>query len=261
MKFTGKVIAITGAAGGIGQTLCRYFGERGATILALDKSDRVTNLGLSLAQEHISIGSAVVDIGDANDVAMQLAALTAKHGEVDVLVNNAGYSRHPTIDRTSPEDWASDVNGNLNGAYNCVHAVLPGMKKARRGAIVTVGSVNAHTSLGDPAYSAAKAALISMTKAIAMEYGRYGIRSNMVSPGTVRTPLWDERALLDPDILTSLARWYPLARIVEPIEIAQAIGFLASDEASAVTGTELVVDCGLTAGNIVMSRELTLEDF
>lgn len=261
MKFSGKVVAITGAAGGIGQALCRYFGAEGATALALDKSDRVTEFGRTLASEGVTCGQAVVDISDPADVAQKLAALTAEHGSIDVLVNNAGYSKHPTIERTSPDEWRDDINGNLNGAYNCLHAVLPGMKEKGAGSIVTVGSVNAHTSLGDPAYSAAKAALISMTKATAMEYGRYGIRANIVLPGTVRTPLWNERAKRDPSILTTLMRWYPLAKIADPIDVARAIGFLASDDAAAITGAELAVDCGLSAGNLVMARELTLEDF
>ena len=142
-----------------------------------------------------------------------------------------------------------------------MHSVLPGMQKRGKGSIVTIGSINGLTALGDPAYSAAKAALISMTKAIAMENGRFGIRANIVLPGTVRTPIWNERATKDPSILKNLIRWYPLARIAEPSDIANAVLFLASDQASAITGAELVVDCGLSAGNIVMSRELTLEEF
>ena len=184
-----------------------------------------------------------------------------KFGYVDILVNNAGFSEHPTIGKTPPDAWSHDINGNLNGAYNCVYAVLPGMKKKGKAAIVTVGSVNGLSALGDPAYSAAKAGLISLTKAIAMENGRYGIRANIVLPGTVRTPLWNARAAKEPGVLETLMRWYPLRRIAEPSDIANAVAFLASDAASAITGIELPVDCGLTAGNIVMSRELTLEDF
>jgi NAD(P)-dependent dehydrogenase (short-subunit alcohol dehydrogenase family) len=102
--------------------------------------------------------------------------------------------------------------------------------------------------------------MISLTKALAIEYGRYGIRTNIVCPGTVRTPVWAERIARNPQVLEQLARWYPLGRIVEPIEVMRAVAFLASDAASAITGAILPVDCGLTAGNIVMTRELTLED-
>src|SRR6476620_4680343 len=103
--------------------------------------------------------------------------------------------------------------------------------------------------------------MISLTRSLALEYGRFGIRSNIVLPGTVRTPLWERRAAKDPGVLNTLQRWYPLGRIVDPIDVARAVGFLASDAASAISGAALPVDCGLSAGNIVMARELTLEDF
>jgi NAD(P)-dependent dehydrogenase (short-subunit alcohol dehydrogenase family) len=259
--FDKKIVAITGAAGGIGQELSRHFGREGAIIYAIDKQDEVNTFAIELAAEGITVHPLACDISDAGAVAKGLGKLMADFGDVDILVNNAGFSEHPTIEKTTPADWAYDINGNLNGAYNCVHAVLPGMKKKGKAAIVTIGSVNALYALGDPAYSAAKAALISMTKAIAMENGRYGIRANIVLPGTVRTPIWNVRAKKDPEVLKTLMRWYPLARIAEPSDVANAVAFLASDSASAITGIELPVDCGLTAGNIVMSRELTLENF
>jgi NAD(P)-dependent dehydrogenase (short-subunit alcohol dehydrogenase family) len=261
MKFAGKVVAITGAAGGIGQELCRHFGGEGASIFAIDKKDTVIGFTNELKKYSITANPCVVDIGDSNAVTTKLGKLMRDFGDIDILINNAGFSEHPTIERTPPEAWNGDVNGNLNGAYNCVYTVLPGMKKKSGGVIVTVGSVNGLSALGDPAYSAAKAALISMTKAIAMEYGRYGIRANIVLPGTVRTPIWNDRAAKDPTILKTLMRWYPLARIAEPSDVAKAVAFFASDDAAAITGAELAVDCGLSAGNIVMSRELTLEDF
>ncbi len=118
-----------------------------------------------------------------------------------VLINNAGVSRYNTLRQTSPADWQDDVDANLNGAYTCAHAVLPQMVERRSGNIVNVGSVNGLSALGDPAYSAAKAGMIAMTKAIALEYGRYGIRSNIVLPGTVRTPIWDLRKAKDPNVL------------------------------------------------------------
>ena len=261
MTLTGKTVAITGADGGIGQALCRYFVAEGAKIAAIDRRPSVEGFAERLRSEGFTAEFAVLDIGDAEAVARSFAALAGKLGGIDVLINNAGFSNHPTFARTDPAGWRDDVNGNLNGAYNCAHAVLPDMINKRRGAIVNVGSVNGLAALGDPAYSAAKAGMISMTRSLALEYGRFGIRVNIVLPGTVRTPLWNERAAKDPNVLSTLARWYPLARIVEPIDVARAIGFLASDNAAAITGAVLPVDCGLSAGNIVMARELTLEDF
>ncbi len=256
-QFAGKTVAITGAAGGIGQWLCRFFGREGATIAALDRSDKMTDLVTALGAEGISAKAAVADIASAEAV----KAAFNGFGDVHLLINNAGVSRHPTLAVTDPKGWEADVASNLNGAWACSHAVLPQMVERRSGNIVNVGSVNGLSALGDPAYSAAKAGMVAMTKAIAMEYGRYGIRANCVLPGTVRTPIWDERKAKDPNVLRQLERWYPLGRIVEPDEVARVIAFLASDAASAVTGVALPVDCGLTAGNIVMARELTLEDF
>ena len=255
--FTGKTIAITGAAGGIGQWLCRFFGAEGATIAALDRSDAVHDLVDALGADGIVAKAATADIADADAV----RAAFESFGDVHVLINNAGVSRHPTLAVTDPAGWEEDIDANLNGAFACAHAVLPQMVERRGGAIVNVGSVNGIGALGDPAYSAAKAGMISLTRSLAQEYGRYGIRANIVLPGTVRTPIWDERKTKDPNVLKTLERWYPLGRIVEPEEVARVIAFLASDLASAVTGAAIPVDCGLTAGNIVMARELTLEDF
>lgn len=255
--FAGKTIAITGAAGGIGQWLCRFFGEEGASIAALDRSDKVHELCETLQARGINARGAVADIADPDAVARAFAGF----GDVHVLINNAGISRYPTLAVTDPAGWQADMAANLNGAHACAHAVLPQMVERRHGSIVNVGSVNGLSALGDPAYSAAKAGLISLTRTIAQEYGRYNIRANIVLPGTVRTPIWTERLAKDPDVLKTLERWYPLRRIVEPEEVARVIAFLASDLASAVTGAAIPVDCGLTAGNIVMARELTLEDF
>ena len=256
-SFVGKTIAITGAAGGIGQSLCRFFGAAGATIAALDQSARVEELAARLSASGVSATAAIVDIADAAAVQQAFAGF----GDIDVLINNAGITRGATMSATRPDTWTADIGTNLNGAFNCAYAVLPRMAARRSGNIVTVGSVNGLAALGDPAYSAGKAGLISLTRTIAQEYGRYGIRANIVLPGTVRTPIWDSRMAKDPNVLKTLERWYPLGRIVEPDEVAQVIAFLASDLASAITGASIPVDCGLTSGNIVMTRELTLEDF
>lgn len=259
MMFEGKVVAITGAAGGIGQTMCRYFADEGAQIAAIDKSPETEAFVRELANRGAR--GYVVDVGDAGAVSAAFKKIASDLGAVDILVNNAGFSEHPTFARTDPAGWLHDVNGNLNGAYYCAHAVLPGMQEKKAGSIIAIGSVNGLSALGDPAYSAAKAGMISLTRSIAQEYGRFGIRSNIVLPGTVRTPLWERRASKDSTVLETLRRWYPLGRIVEPIDVARAVGFLASDAAAAITGVSLPVDCGLSAGNIVMTRELTLENF
>jgi NAD(P)-dependent dehydrogenase (short-subunit alcohol dehydrogenase family) len=253
--FAGKTIAITGAAGGLGRSLSRFFAEEGAALALTDRSAAVMDFATELQEEGYAAHGAVADIGDADAVARAFA----EFNEVHILINNAGVSRYTTLAATDPAAWQAEVNANLNGAYACAHAVLPQMVKRMGGNIVNVGSVNALLALGDPAYSAGKAGMIAMTKAIALEYGRYNIRANIVLPGTVRTPIWEERSRKNPQLLETLVRWYPLGRIVEPAEVARVIAFLASDAASAVTGAVIPVDCGLTAGNVVMARELTVE--
>ena len=257
MPFKGKTVAITGAAGGIGQSLCRHFASEGAVIAAIDISPALHDFAATLAKEGVSIRHAIADVGDPAAVAKAFAQL----GSIDILINNAGFSEHPTFAKTDPQAWSHNINGNLNGAYNCAHAVLDGMKAKGGGAIIAIGSVNGLSGFGDPAYSAAKAGMISLTRSLAMEYGRFNIRANIVLPGTVRTPLWERKAGADATTLERLRKWYPLGRIVEPIDVARAVAFLASDSAAAITGASLVVDCGLTAGNMVMTRELTLQDF
>lgn len=253
-QFAGKTVAITGAAGGVGQSLCRIFGTEGATIAAIDRSDAVLAFADTLRTDGVLVKAIVADITSADAVEKAFAGI----GDVHILVNNAGGSQHLTFGATDPAGWAEEINLNLNGAYTCAHAVLPQMIARRSGSIVNIGSVNGLLALGDPAYSAAKAGLISLTKALAVDHGRHGIRANIVLPGTVRTPIWDDRKAKDPNVLKTLERWYPLGRIVEPDEVARVVAFLASDAASAITGAAIPVDCGLTAGNAVMARELTV---
>ena len=179
MMFSGKVVAITGAAGGIGQALCRRFAAEGAAIAALDKSEALNAFMAEDWAKGVKTAHAILDVGDSTGVAEAFAKLTQSLGPVSVLVNNAGFSSHPTFVRTNPDSWQHEVNGNLNSAYYCAHAVLEGMKASSGGAIVAIGSVNGLGALGDPAYSAAKAGMISLTKSIAVEYGRFNIRSNI----------------------------------------------------------------------------------
>jgi NAD(P)-dependent dehydrogenase (short-subunit alcohol dehydrogenase family) len=259
VEFSGKVVAITGAAGGIGRELCRYFSAEGAAVAALDRSAAVEEVAEDLHRAGAAARAAVVDIADSEAVKAAFADLAAALGPADILINNAGVSHAPTLAKATPESWRDDIAVNLNGAWHCVYAVLPAMKARRAGVIVNIGSVNGLAALGDSAYSAAKAGMISLTRSLAVELGRYGIRANVVCPGTVRTPIWGERMARNPQVHEQLARWYPLGRIVEPIEVMRAVAFLASDAASAITGVVLPVDCGLTAGNIVMAREPTLE--
>ncbi|MCP4380604.1 MAG: SDR family oxidoreductase [Hyphomicrobiales bacterium] len=258
--MAGQVVMITGAAGGIGTALVEQFGARGAAIAALDIKDTVNAVTRKLARDGIGAVAAVADIANAEQVARAVGEFRSALGPISILINNAGFSQSATVERTTPAIWQHDIDGNLNGAFNCAHAVLPDMKAAGGGSIVNISSVNGLAALGDPAYSAAKAGMISLTRSLAQEYGRFGIRTNAVCPGTVRTPIWDERKARNPAVLEELESWYPLGRIAEPSDIAKAALFLASDDAAAITGVALPVDCGLSTGNLVMTRSLIQEE-
>lgn len=255
-----KCIAITGAAGGIGRALCARFRKSGARLALIDRRQEVLELAQELRSSGTDADAAVVDIAESQAVAEAFEGFARRLGAADALVNNAGFAYESTLAKSTPAGWAAQLAGNLNGAYHCSRAALPRMVKRGGGAIVTVGSVNGVAALGNPAYSAAKAALMALTRSIAVEYGRHGVRANAVLPGTVRSPIWDERRKRKPEALEILKRWYPLGRIVEPSEVAEVVFFLASDAASAVSGAMVPVDCGLTAGNQVMTRELIVEE-
>ncbi|MGI9356511.1 MAG: SDR family oxidoreductase, partial [Rhizobiaceae bacterium] len=232
----------------------------GARIAALDKSDEVMDLAEEMQHKGHTAAARITDIGDATRTASAIAELRNTVGPVHVMINNAGYSGAANLEDTTEDSWTSDLNGNLNGAYFCTSSVIGDMKSAGGGAIVNIGSINGLGAFGDPAYSAAKAGLISYTKSLALEYGRFGIRANVICPGTVRTPIWDHRIEKKPEIFEQLVRWYPLRRVADPIDIVRTAMFLASSDAAAISGAVLPVDCGLSAGNLVMTRELTLSD-
>jgi NAD(P)-dependent dehydrogenase (short-subunit alcohol dehydrogenase family) len=203
----------------------------------------------------------VADITDAAAVETAVAELESRLGPVDLLVNNAAFTDAGDIEGIALEDWHKEIDVNLNGTYHCLRAVLPRMKARGAGVVVNISSVNGVRYFGNPAYSAAKAAIVNLTQSTASEYGKYGLRCNAVLPGSVRTQnvSWEIRLRKDPDVFKKLSRWYPLGRVAEPEDIAKAVSFLGSDDASYITGVALPVDGGLLAGMNVMIDEFILE--
>lgn len=258
MRLEGKVALVTGAAGGIGSAIVDSFLAEGAAVILCDK--KAADIEARIAQGG-RLYAAPADITDHAALCTAVAAAAARAGEVDIVVANASTGNHgDTLRATTPQSWRQDIADNMAGQYNTVDAVLPAMKRRRSGNIVLIGSVNGLATFGNPAYSAAKAGLISFTKSMAVEYGPFGIRANIVCPGTVRTPAWTRRIQRNPAVLETLKRWYPLGRVAEPLDIARAVCFLASEEASFISGAMLPVDGGLMAGNRIMTAELTLEE-
>jgi NAD(P)-dependent dehydrogenase (short-subunit alcohol dehydrogenase family) len=258
--YSGRVVMITGAAGGVGAGLVKFFLRAGAEVVACDHD------GASMARLCEQLGSppalhvALADITDAAAIRHAVESAAALDA-IDTLINNAGGAASTALANLTPQAWEHDLALNLTGAYNCVEALRPAMMQRRRGVILNIGSVNGMTALGHPAYSAAKAGLISYTRSLAIELGPLGIRANIICPGTVRTQAWTERARKRPEIFESLLKWYPLRQLPTAEDIAAAAAFLASDAARSITGVVLPVDAGLTAGNPVLAAELTLERF
>jgi len=257
-------VLITGACGGIGRVLCQRFCASGDIVYAQDlASPALTQLvaELNLAyQRHHPEPVAHAIAADLCQPAALNAALAEAADKIEVLVANAGAATDLTLQQTSWAGWQADINLNLHGTFQCVEAVRGGMQARGGGAIVMIGSVNGLHALGHPAYSAAKAALISYTKSLALELGKFGIRSNIVCPGTVKTQAWQARVEKNPQVFDDLKKWYPLGDFATPDDIADAVQFLASPAARVITGVVLPVDGGLMAGNQVFARELTQEE-
>jgi meso-butanediol dehydrogenase/(S,S)-butanediol dehydrogenase/diacetyl reductase len=175
---------------------------------------------------------------------------------VDTLINNAAKATDTDFLGLGEETWDEDVNITLKGPFLCSQTVLSDMVKNGSGVILNISSVNALGYYGNEAYSAAKAGLLNLTRSLAVRYGPSGIRVNAIAPGTLRTPAWEQRTGVDPDVFERVARWYPLGRVGEPEDVVGAALFLASDEAAWITGAVLPVDGGLTAGNMQMMEEM-----
>ena len=241
-----KVAIVTGAGRGIGRAIALRFASEGARVVVDDINDDWGQATVDAIGEGNGEACYVrADVSDPAAVGQLVSATTDRFGRLDVLVNNAICS----IEAINDDDWQPVLDVCLQGAGNCCKAVVPVMQEQGSGVIVNISSVNALFTWGDFwAYSAAKAGLIALARNIATNYGRHGIRANVICPGTVRTEIWEPLCREQPGLEARLAEQYPLGRIAEPGEIANAALFLASDEASFVTGATLPVDGGLTAG-------------
>ena len=247
-RLEGKRAIVTGGGSGIGRATCLRFAAEGAAVVVAD----VVGERAEEVAEEIGGTAVQADVTVAADVARMVEA----GGAIDVLVNNAGGGMADDVLEISEEEWDTDVELNLKSAFLCSKAVLPGMIERGSGVIVNVVSVNGMAFFANEPYSAAKAGLINLTRSMATRYGKHGIRVVAIAPGTIRTPLWQERVDKEPAIFERLVRWYPLRRVGEPEDVANAAVFLASDDAAWITGEVLRVDGGLLAGNAQMAREL-----
>ncbi|MCL7424995.1 SDR family NAD(P)-dependent oxidoreductase [Streptomyces sp. YS415] len=258
-RFQGYGVLVTGAARGIGAATARRFAAEGARVLVTDVDEQeAERTAASLRGQGLSAEAYLCDVGDRASVEAAVAHAVTAFGSLDVLVNNAyGCTPDAPLFEDEPDDvWARDLDLTLTGAYRCCRAALPHLVASGRGAIVTIGSVNGIQSFGNHAYSAAKAGLGSLTRTLAGHAAPRGVRVNLVAPGTVRTTAWAGRE----DQLEAFRQVYPLGRVGEPEDIAAAVAFLASRDASWITGTTLVVDGGLTSVNTGFRSAVPVDD-
>jgi meso-butanediol dehydrogenase / (S,S)-butanediol dehydrogenase / diacetyl reductase len=256
-RLAGKLAIVTGGASGIGRATALLFAAEGAIVTIVD----LNQPGAALVADEVEAagGRARVAHADVTDAAacQRVAAETlGAFGRIDVLVNNAGAASGDGVLEIDGDLWDWNMAVVLKSQFLMTRACLPAMLAARAGAIVNVASVNGLIAVGEEAYSAAKAGVVNFTQNLAVRYGRQGVRANVICPGSIRTPIWAAQLAREPRIFERLAPWYPLGRVGEPVEIARVALFLASDEASFVTGAVVAADGGLTAGLGRMSADL-----
>ncbi len=257
MRFKDRVVVVTGSGSGIGRVMAQKFAAEGAKVAVIDwKGDKAEEVAAEIGGTAQAFRA---DVSKGAEVKAMVKEVASRLGPVDVLVNNAAIADGDDILKIDEPTWERDVSVVLKSVFLCSQAVLPSMIERRGGVIVNITSVNGLSALGNEAYSAAKAGVINLTQGIAVRYGHHGIRCNAIAPGTIRTPIWQERIDRDPVVFERLVKWYPLGRVGEPEDIANAAMFLASDDAGWITGTVLTVDGGLLAGNYRMTRELLTE--
>jgi 2-hydroxycyclohexanecarboxyl-CoA dehydrogenase len=241
----GKVAFVTGAASGIGRATAMRLGEEGARVAAADlNADGAAATASAIGPEAVGLG---LDITDLSSVAAAMAEAERQLGSVEILVNCAGWDRvEPFLD-SSEETWDRIIDVNLKGVIRCTRSVLDGMISRRSGRIVNVSSDAGRVgSSGEVVYSGAKAGIIGFSKGVARETARHGLRVNVVCPGPTDTPLMAATSEANPRLGEALVKAIPFRRLAKPEEIAAAIAFLASDDASFITGQTLSVSGGLT---------------
>lgn len=242
--FDGKVVLITGGAGGIGRETARQFLDQGASVELWDMDKETGNkLVQQWSDEGYKVHFEKVDVTDFDAVENAMSDLLDRWRQLDILINNAGITRDATLKKMSQEEWQQVVDVNLNGVFYCGKAAAEVMREQESGVILNASSVvGVYGNFGQSNYVATKSGVIGLTKTWARELGRKGVRVNAVAPGFIETPMVNT---VPEKVLEKLKGQTPLGRLGKPEDIASAYLFLASDQAAFITGTVLQVDGGL----------------
>lgn len=248
MRLKDKVAVITGGARGIGEASARLFVKNGAKVVIADLNEK---LGNNLAEELGDCAAFYrVDVSKSDEVGKLFEFVDEKFGGLDILFNNAGISCAKSLEDTTEEDWDRTMNVNLKGYFLCSKYALPLLKKRKNSVILNTGSELAFVVCKESlAYNATKGGIIQLTKSMALELAEYGIRVNAVCPSGTETPLFKEDMSRSGNYEKEVARLvstYPMKRLAQPEDVANAALFLVSDESSFITGFPLLVDGGFT---------------
>jgi NAD(P)-dependent dehydrogenase (short-subunit alcohol dehydrogenase family) len=247
-RLEGRIALVTGAGSGIGRATVLAFAAEGAHVYVTDVNGEAAEaVAAEIANSGAAATAIAADVSRGQDVAAMFRAVEAAHGRLDVLVNNAGLNVRGDFRHLSDADWVTIREVNLDGVVRVARDGFALLKASGRGSLINVASIMAHRGLRQlTAYSATKGAVTALTRGLAVEYAPFGIRVNALCPGFVETAL-TRRVLKVPAIEKALIDSTALRRLGRPEEIARAALFLASDEASYVTGAELAVDGGMAA--------------
>ena len=243
MDLSGRVALVTGASRGIGRAIALSLATQGAVVVAAARGDHATEASEAIVAAGGRAEAIALDVTDREAIDAGVSGVVARHGAIDILVNNAGITRDQLLLRLKRDDWDAVLATNQTAIYALTQAVLKPMIRQRRGRIVSIGSVVGQAgNPGQANYAAAKAGLIGFTKAIAQEVASRNITVNVVAPGMIETDM--TRALAERAQGDWLSR-IPLGRLGTPADVAAAVCFLASDEASYITGQVLAVNGGM----------------
>jgi len=247
MKLKDKVAIVTGGASGIGEATARLFAAEGARVLIADRSALGKKLARELVENGYDAHDCEIDVSREDDVRKVIDQVVSRFGRLDIMVANAGIA-HPSspVEDVGIEQWQQMMDINLTGVFLSNKLAIAQMRKqGSGGAIVNMASVLGHVGMtGAASYNAAKGGVVNLTRSLGVAYAKHGIRVNAICPGFVETPLIDRAT---GELRTRLVAAHPIGRLGQAAEVAKAVLFLASDDASFVVGTSLLVDGGYCA--------------